>query len=378
MPRIGIVAGEPSGDALGAELIGRLRTRFANLEVEGIGGPQMQAAGCRSLFPMERLSVMGLVEVLRSYPALFRLRAELAAHFLRNPPDVFIGVDAPDFNLGLEQWLRRHGVRTVHYVSPSVWAWRRWRLRGIARSVDLMLALFPFEEEFYRRAGIPVVCVGHPLADRIPPEPDRRAARARLGLDPAVRVIAILPGSRRAEVRQLAEPFLHAAALLHRRFPAAVFACSPLNEEGAAWCRDVLRRAGLEALPVEFFTGRSHDVLEACDFALLASGTATLEAMLFKRPMVVGYRMHSLTFALLRALVSVKFAALPNLLAGEGIVPELLQGDCTPERLAAALAGWLDDEAGVQRVQGRFAEIHGRLRRGAADRAAEAIAGMLG
>jgi len=374
MPRIGIVAGEPSGDQLGAELVQALRGKFPGLEVEGIGGPRLQAAGCRSLFPMERLSVMGLVEVLGRYVELRRIRAELAEHFLRNPPDVFIGVDAPDFNLGLERRLRAAGIRTVHYVSPSVWAWRRWRLRGIARSVDLMLALFPFEERFYRNAGIPVACVGHPLADRIPPAPDRAAARARLGLDPAVRVVALLPGSRRSELERLAAPFLSAAMEIHGQRPQTVFVCSPLDESAAAFCRGI---RGCEALPVAFFPGRSHDVLEACDVALVASGTVTLEAMLFKRPMVVAYRMNPLTFAILRALVKVKFAALPNLLAGEALVPEYLQDDCTPGHLAEAVLRCLDDEAATARLQSRFSELHAELRRGASARSAEAVGGLL-
>ena len=377
MPRIGIVAGEPSGDQLGGELIERLRRQIPDLEVEGIGGVRMTAAGCRSLFPMERLSVMGLIEVLGSYPELRRIREELARHFLHSPPDAFIGVDAPDFNLGLEQRLRRAGIRTAHYVSPSVWAWRRWRLRGIARAVDLMLALFPFEEIFYRDAGIPVRCVGHPLADRVPMVPDRNAARARLGLDPAATIVALMPGSRRAEVAALAEPFFLSAANLRNWQPQLVFASSLLYERDADYCRALQRKLGLNDLPVAFFNGRSHDVLEACDVALLASGTITLEAMLFKRPMVVAYRMNWLTFAMLRALVRVRFAALPNLLANEALVPELLQGDCTPERLAHAVRGWLGDGARVAALESRFAEMHGQLRRDAAERAADAVAELL-
>jgi lipid-A-disaccharide synthase len=378
MPRIGIVAGEPSGDHLGAELIEGLRRHYPDLQVEGIGGPRLQAAGCRSLFPMERLSVMGLVEVIGRYPALRRMRAELAAHFLQNPPDAFIGVDAPDFNLGLERRLHDGGVRTVHFVSPSVWAWRGGRLRDIARAVDLMLALFPFEEAIYRDAGIPVVHVGHPLADRIPPVPDQAGARARLGLGPAGPLVALMPGSRRAELDRLAAPFLHAAARLRALRPAVTFASSPLDEAGVAYLRRVQQQAGLADLPVAFFAGRSHDVLEASDVALLASGTVTLEAMLYKRPMVVAYRMNWLTFLVLRMLVTVRFAALPNLLAGERLVPECLQGDCTPGRLAAALLPWLDDAPAVARLQGRFADMHAELRRGAAARAADAVRDLLG
>ncbi|HEY7840403.1 MAG TPA: lipid-A-disaccharide synthase [Gammaproteobacteria bacterium] len=377
MPRIGIVAGEPSGDRLGAGLIEELRRRYPGIEVEGIGGPLLQAAGCRSLFPMERLSVMGLVEVLGRYAELRRIRAQVARHFLQHPPDVFIGIDAPDFNLGLERRLRAKGIRTVHYVSPSVWAWRRWRLRGVARSVDLMLVLFPFEERIYRDAGIPVACVGHPLADRIPSVPDQAAARARLGLDPAARLIAIMPGSRRGEVERLFTPFLLAAAEIRRRRPEALFICSPLDEASAELCRRAQAAIGLADLPVAFFPGRSHDVLEACDVALLASGTVTLEALLFKRPMVVAYRMNPLTFAILRAMVRIRFVALPNLLGGEALVPEYLQGDCTPVRLAEGALRWLEDDAAAGRLRSRFAEIHTHLRRGASSRAAEAVGELL-
>lgn len=377
MARIGIVAGEPSGDRLGAGLIEELRRRHPGIEVEGIGGPLLQAAGCRNLFPMERLSVMGLVEVLGRYAELRRIRAQLARHFLRRPPDVFIGIDAPDFNLGLERRLRGKGIRTVHYVSPSVWAWRGWRLRGIARSVDLMLVLFPFEERIYREAGIPVACVGHPLADRIPAVPDPMAARARLGLDPAASIIAIMPGSRRGELERLLAPFLLAAAEIRRRRPGVMLVSSPLDEASADLCRRVQGRAGLGDLPVAFFPGRSHDVLEACDVALLASGTVTLEAMLFKRPMVVAYRMNPLTFAILRAMVKVRFVALPNLLGGEALVPEYLQGDCTPVRLAEGALRWLEDDAAAGRLRSRFTEIHMQLRRGASARAAEAVGELL-
>lgn len=377
MPRIGIVAGEPSGDALGGDLIEALRRQCPQLEVEGIGGPRMQAAGCRSLYPLERLSVMGLVEVLGRWRELHGIRAGLARHFRARPPDLFIGVDAPDFNLGLERQLRGAGIRTAHLVSPSVWAWRRWRLRGIARAVDLMLALFPFEEEFYRAAGIPVRCVGHPLADRIALEPDRAAARARLGCDPTGKLVALLPGSRWNEIEQLAGPFLLAAERLHRQRPGLRFAASLLHAEGADFCRAKLRALGLDDLPLELHVDRAHDLLEACDAALLASGTVTLEAMLFKRPMVVAYRLHPLSYRLLRTMVSVPFVALPNLLAGARIVPECLQQDCTPERLCAELARWLDDAAAVAAFSARCTELHGQLRRGAADRAAGALLELL-
>jgi lipid-A-disaccharide synthase len=373
-----MVAGEASGDLLGAGLITALRRRVPDLQVEGVAGPHMQAAGCEVLCPVEKLAVMGLVEVLSRYRELHALRRRLIRRFLDDPPDIFVGVDAPDFNLELERALHRAGIRTVHYVSPTVWAWRRYRLQRMARSVDLVLTLYPFEEALYREARVPAVCVGHPLADRIPEQPDRGAARARLGLESGRPLVALLPGSRVTEVARLARVFLEAAAWIAGRRPNVSFAASFISDETETAFRHSLAQAGLAALPLHVFRNRSHDVLEASDVALLASGTAALEAMLFRRPMVVAYRMHWLTFRVLKALVRVRYAAMPNLLAGRPVVPELLQDDCTPPRLGAEVLRWLDDAAAVEDLSRTFGGIHAQLRRGASDRAAEALLRLSG
>lgn len=380
MQRIGIVAGEPSGDFLGGDLIAALRRLQAQpqLEVEGIGGPHLEGAGCVSLGSMDRLAVMGIVEVLGRFAELYRLRRRLIAHFLNRRPDVFIGVDAPDFNLDLELALRRRRVRTVHYVSPSVWAWREYRMRKIAAAADLVLVLFPFEQDIYRRWRIPAAWVGHPLADRIGMEPDRDAARRRLGLPQEGPLIAVMPGSRHTELGRHLQPFLLAAEQVCRRQPGVAFICSVLSDAAMKQCRAAIRSLGLNELPLVLFQGRAHDVLEAADVALLASGTITLEAMLFKRPMVVAYRMNALSFRLIRSMASVRFAALPNLLAGEPIVPECLQDQCTPERLAHELLRWLDDPRAAAALRLRFAGLHDALRRNASERAAQAIIGMIG
>jgi lipid-A-disaccharide synthase len=373
MVRIGIVAGEPSGDALGAELLHALRRLRPEFDARGVAGPQMQQAGCRSLAPMSRLAVMGLVEVLGRYAELWRLRRALARELREFAPQVFVGIDAPDFNLGLERALRSARTRTVHLVGPSVWAWRRGRLRGIARSVDLMLVLFPFEEAIYRAAGIPVVCIGHPLADRIAQIPDRGAARARLGLGAGATLIALLPGSRRAELARHVDPFLLAAARCHAARAGLHFVAAPLSEADADFCRARRHALGLDGLPLEFHAGRASDVLEAADACLLASGTIALEAMLFKRPMVVAYRLNPISYRIIRSMIQVRHVALPNLLAGETLVPECLQDECNPQRLAAELLHWLDEPQRVAAVQRRFDALHAELRRDAGASAARAV-----
>lgn len=379
MQRIGIVAGEPSGDFLGGDLIEALRRRQLPLDiaVEGVGGKRMASAGCVSVASMDRLAVMGLVEVLGRFAELYGLRRRLIARFLDWRPDVFIGVDAPDFNLDLELALRQRGIRTVHYVSPTVWAWRRNRLRKIAAAVDRVLLLFPFEQDIYRQWRIPAVWVGHPLADRIGMEPDRAAARRRLGLAERTVCVAVMPGSRRTELDRHLEPFLRAAARVRESRPDVEFLSSVLDTEAEQRCRDACRDHGLEDLPFTIFRDRAHDVLEAADLGLLASGTVTLEAMLFKLPMVVAYRMNVLTYRIIRSMVNVRFTALPNLLAGDALVPECLQDDCTPARLAAELLRWLDDARAVDALRLRFCELHDVLRRNAGERAAQAIVDLI-
>ena len=332
----------------------------------------MLAVGCETLYPMERLSVMGLFEVVGRYLELVPVRRRLARRFTENPPDAFIGVDAPDFNLSLELALRRAGVKTVHFVSPSVWAWRRYRLHKISRAVDMMLALFPFEPPIYEARSIPVRLVGHPLADEIPMRPDRDAARVRLGLDAGARVVALLPGSRMSELQRLAGPLARTAGWLHRKRPDIRF-LSPLVDRATRelFSRALARHA--PDVPCDLLLGASRDAMAASDVVLLASGTATLEAMLLKRPMVITYRTMRLTWMLGRAMLHVDHVGLPNLLAGARLVPELLQDDATPERLGAALLDRLDHPERQQPILEEFDRIHESLRNDAFARAAEAI-----
>ncbi len=374
--RIGVLAGEASGDMLGARVLAALRQRFPELLVEGIGGPLMEAQGLRSMAPMERLSVMGLVEPLLRLPELLRIRREVLAHFTANPPDLFLGIDSPDFNLRLEQQLRARGVTTAHLVSPSVWAWRAGRVRRIKRAVDLMLCLFPFETAIYRQHAVPAQFVGHPLADEIPLQPDRAAARHALGLAPTARVLALLPGSRGGEVRLLAPLFLQTAALLRQADPELALvlpAASPAREEQLQRLLADAATAG-----VTLVRGRSREVIAASDAVLLASGTATLEAALLRRPMVVAYRMGALSWLLLKQLVKTPYVALPNILAGRALVPELLQGSATPAAMAQALQPLLSGGAAAQAQLEAFDAIRRDLSHGFAERAAAALAALVG
>jgi len=371
--RVAIVAGELSGDALGGGLLRALRELEPKLEVQGVAGPAMEAAGCRGLVPLERLSVMGLVEVLGRLPELLAIRKRLFRHFLAEPPDVFIGVDAPDFNLPLERRLRERGVRTVHYVSPTVWAWRQGRIRNVARSVDLMLTLFPFEEAFFQDHGIAVRCVGHPLADEIPEHVPKQPARQALGLPLAGPVLALLPGSRLGEVRRLATAMLAAAARASAEMPGlqVVVPCATAPIE--AYLAETSRRRapGLEPMLVP---GRAREVISASDAVLAASGTATLETALVKRPLVVVYRVNPLTYAILRRMVKVRFVAMPNLLAGACLAPEFLQGQVRAELITPALLEQLDPATDHSQLLARYRELHLALRRDANRRAAEAVA----
>jgi lipid-A-disaccharide synthase len=375
--RIVIVAGETSGDNLAAGLIRELRARRPALEFEGVAGPAMVAAGCRAWESIERLSVMGLFEVVRHLPRLYAVRRRILAETARAAPLAFIGVDYPEFNLGLAARLHRQGLPTIQYVSPQVWAWRQGRVRHMARILDLVLCVLPFEQPFYRGAGLAAEFVGHPLADRVPLEPDRAGARAALGIAAADTVVALLPGSRRGEVERLADDFLGAAAWLLARRPGVRFLAPMANPAARElFARALARRAGL---PVTLIDGRAEAVLTAADCALVASGTATLETLLCKRPMVVAYRLGWATTALVRGLGLMKAPhfAQPNLLAGRAVVPELLQEAVTPERLGAELLAWLEDPARVAAVEAEFTRIHLELRRGASARAAEAVLALL-
>jgi lipid-A-disaccharide synthase len=374
---VGIVAGELSGDNLGAGLMHALREQAPNAVFEGIGGPRMVAAGCFSLYPMEKLSVVGFTEVLNRLPELVSMRRELYRHFTTTPPDIFIGIDAPDFNLGLERRLKRAGIRTLQYVSPSVWAWRRYRTGRIARSIDCMLTLFPFEERFYRQQQLPVRCVGHPLADRLADEVDPLAARSSLGLAPHGALVALLPGSRIDEVKRLAWPFLQASAWCHARRPDLKFIVPLANDACRRLFETALRR--LEGrLPVHLLSGRSLEAMAAADAVLLASGTAALECLLLKRPMVVAYRLSPVSYRLARLLVKTEYFSLPNLLAGKPVVRELIQREVTPERLGREIMKLLENPQRCGEMQALFSHIHQDLRRGADRVVAETVFEMTG
>jgi len=372
--RIAIIAGESSGDLLGAGLLRALRGRGSDLQIEGIGGPHMRDAGCVSLYPMDRLSVIGLFESFGRYPELLPVRARLIKRFLASRPDVFIGVDAPDFNLGVASKLRRAGIRTAHFVSPSVWAWRRYRLRKIARSIDRMLVLFPFEAKFYREHNIGVEFVGHPLADAISGDAGTAVARRALGLDADAEIVALLPGSRMSEVAQLARPMVRTAVWLARQRPGVRFA-APIADPGLRrrFAAELVGEAA--RIDLEIFEGRSREVMSASDVVLLASGTASLEAMLLKRPMVITYRTTVLSYLILRSWVgaNISHVGLPNLLAGRPLVPELLQGDAVPEKLGAAVLQFLQRPEAVAMMCAEFDRIGQTLRCDAAERAADAV-----
>ena len=376
--RIALVAGETSGDTLGAALIEALRHRFPGAQFAGVAGPKMKAAGCVVWHGIDELSVMGLTEVLSSLPRLWRLRASLRKQILDWRPDVFVGVDYKEFNLGLAKLLKRAGLPTVQYVSPQVWAWRQGRVRTIGAAVDLVLCLFPFEPDFYREHGVRAAFVGHPLADQIPLEVDRAAARAELGIDTGARVLALLPGSRRAEVERLADEFAGAAELLAQKYPGLVciapMVTQALRDLFATHCA---RRAPHAA--VRMLDGNARRALIAADLVLVASGTATLEAALCRRPMVVGYKLGAITAFILQklGLVKVRFFSQPNLLAGTELVPEFFQKDANAATLFTALARWIERPDEVAHVQREFASLHERLRCNGAERAAGEINGLL-
>jgi lipid-A-disaccharide synthase len=375
--RVAIVAGEASGDTLGAALVRAVREKFPGTEFYGIAGPRMIAAGARTLEPMEKLSVRGYVEVLKSLPELLRLRARLARTLLADPPDLFIGVDAPDFNLALERKLKRAGIATVHYVSPSVWAWRQGRLAAIGRAVDRVLTLFPFEEAIYAKAGIPATYVGHPLADSMPLLADRDDARAQLRLPPGAQAVALLPGSRVGELEAHADLFIDTAILLAKSHPQACFFVPLATRETREYFESRLYAREAAGLPLTILFGHARLALQAADCALIASGTATLEAALARCPMVITYRVPRLTYRLMMRKALLPYVGLPNILAGEFIVPELLQDEATPENLEQALGNWLAHKAARERLESRFAAIHESLAVGNDERVVKALAPYL-
>ncbi len=371
---IGLVAGESSGDNLGAALIEAIAERAPGTRFVGVAGPRMVAAGCERLADAHELAVMGRFEVLHHLPRLLSLRRGVRTAMRELRPDVFVGIDAPEFNLGLAADLHEAGLRTVQYVSPQVWAWRRGRAGRMARFLDLVLCLLPFEQAVYDEAGLAARFVGHPLADQLPLEPDRIAARRELSIAPDARVIALLPGSRAGEVARLADDFAGTAAWLAARRPELVFVAALANAATRESFEAALRRRA-PGVAVQIVEGRTQAALTAADAVLVASGTATLEALLCKRPMVVAYRLGALTAFLLRGLGLMKapFFAQPNLLAGRQVVPELAQGDVTPERLGGELERWLDEPEAVRELEALFTGLHGQLRRGASSQAAEAV-----
>lgn len=372
--RVGIVVGEQSGDILGAGLIEALKAHCPNLIVEGIGGPRMIAAGCHSFFPQDRLAVMGLIEPLKRLPELLHIRKTLREHFIANPPDVYIGIDSPDFNLPLAASLKLHGIKTVHYVSPSVWAWRQGRLKTISRAVDLVLTLFPFEADFYRQHAqqfpVNAICVGHTLADQLPLEPVATAApRQQLGLADKP-TIALMPGSRAGEVARMAPVFLAAAKLCLAQMPQLQFVLPAANAERRAQLQQLL---STESLPVTVVDGQSHLCMQASDAVLMASGTTSLEAMLLKKPMVIAYKMAPLSYAIISRLLKVPYVGLPNLLAGRLLVPEFLQHQATAENLSRALLAQLQDSSLRDQLVADFTELHQQIKLDASAQAARAV-----
>lgn len=380
--RIVLVAGEASGDLLGAGLIEQLRQRWPAAEIVGIGGEAMREAGMETWHDASELAVMGLAEVLRHLPRLLKLRRELRQRVLDWQPDVFIGIDAPDFNLGVERWLKQRGIRTVHYVSPSVWAWREKRAEKIGLSADRVLCLFPMEPEIYARHGVDARFVGHPLADEMPLQPDRGSARAALGIDPVPPLLALLPGSRVGEIERLGNDFLGAAARVLAEQPDLQIVVPMANPQA----HEAFRRV-FDAHPdrdklgpaLREISGQARTLMIASDVIMLASGTATLEAMLAKRPMVVGYKVAPLTYRMVKGLgmLKVDHYALPNVLAGECVVPELMQHECTPDNLARETLRWLRDPDAVAALQPRFLELHRQLRCDASKQAADAVVELI-
>ncbi|MHB1186740.1 lipid-A-disaccharide synthase [Thiobacillus sp.] len=366
---LGVIAGEASGDLLGAHFIRALKQNHPALRAAGIAGPRMVEAGVEAIYPSDRLAVNGYVEVLRHLPELLWIRSRITRHFLRERPRVFVGIDAPDFNFTLEAKLKQAGIPTVHFVSPSIWAWRPERIHRIKQAVSHMLVVFPFEEQIYRDAGIPVSYVGHPLADVIPMEPDSDGARAALGLASGP-VIALLPGSRLSEVTRHARLMLDAAVRIRRQHADAQFVLPAASEAGARLIRQAA--LGLD-LPLHILAGQSHTALAACDVALVASGTATLEAALFKKPMVITYRVPALTAYLMRKKALQPWIGLPNILARDFVVPERVQEAATPENLANDALAWLDDAPRREAAVETFRAMHIRMRQNASARIAEAL-----
>ncbi len=372
-----IVAGEASGDLLGAGLIRELKVKYGeNIRFSGIAGEKMMSEGCESVYPMDRLAVMGIIAVLKRYRELTRVRKQLIKDLIADPPDLFIGIDAPEFNLDFELALRNAGIKTMHYVSPSVWAWRPKRIFKIKQAVDHMLCLFTFEEPYYQQHNIPVTCVGHPLADQIPVEIDQTSFKADLGIASEQPLLAVLPGSRGSEIKYIAEPFLHAAKLCQQANPELQIVVPLVNEIRKQQFERIYQQID-DKPEIKMTVGNARDVMAASDAVLIASGTATLEATLLKKPMVVGYKMSSFSYAIFSRMLQIKNVSLPNLLAGKALVDELIQTDCTAEKLASSLNSLLVESERQRVMVEEFSRIHHELKKNADRIAANAVTKLL-
>jgi len=375
---LAMVAGEVSGDMLAARLMAGLRPQLPNVRFHGIGGPRMIEQGLSSDVPIETLTVRGLFEIIPRYREIKGIQNRLRDRLLLERPAAFIGADYPGFNLGLEEQLRREGIPTVHFVSPQIWAWRGGRIKKIKRAVSHMLVIFPFEEAIYRAAGVPVTYIGHPLAEMIPVVPDGAAARAELGIAPDARVVAIMPGSRMGELKYLVEPFVAAARLLAQRDSKLVFVAPMAGERQRAYYDEIVNKAGLQDVPVRLLDGQSHAAIAAADAVLVASGTATLEVALFKKPMVIAYKVMRASWEIMRHMGYQPWIGLPNILAREFVVPEYLQHAATPRALADAVWRQLDDPAGREALARRFTDMHHSLLRNSAQASADAVLRVIG
>jgi len=372
--RIGLIAGETSGDILGEGLIKALKKTYPDAIFEGIAGPRMIAQGCTALHPLEALSVMGFSEVLGKLRSILNIRKSIVQHFIDNPPDIFIGIDAPDFNLTVELKLKQQGIKTIHYVSPSVWAWKQWRIHKIAKATDLVLAFLPFEKAFYDKFDVPCQFIGHTLADQLPLIRDKTGARKQLALNNQDKVLAILPGSRKAEVEMLGPIFLQAAQVIYEKYPDYKFIVPMVNDRRKAQFQTQLDTL-TSPLPITLFDGQSSAVLQAADTVLLASGTAALEAMLAKAPMVVAYKVKPITYLIAKSLSNVKFTSLPNLIADKEVVKELSQHDCTVDNIVAELERLIEHD-GEQMIN-TFTELHKLIKCDADTQAADAVIKLL-
>jgi len=375
--RIGMVAGEASGDLLGSLLIEALKARYPNAQFVGIGGPKMESLGFESWFDMERLSVHGYIDALKRYRELSRMRRTLVKRLIEHRLDAFIGIDAPDFNLWIEKRMKAADVPSIHYVSPSIWAWRAGRIKRIRESTDEVLALFPFEPAIYEKERVPVTYVGHPLADYIPLEDCKAAARARINCHPEALIFSLLPGSRESEVAHLAPVYIDTARRVLARFPEARFLVPFANRASRQIFEDALWKAEARELPFSLMFGHSHEAIAASDVVLVASGTATLEAALFKRPMVITYRMSGLSYWLMKRMAYLPYVGLPNVLAGRFVVPEFIQHDATAENLSQALINWVLDKPAREKLDQFYHSLHLQLQQNNAERAANAIAAHL-